>query len=171
MKENFLFSLGEVLKHEGGYVNDPADPGGATNKGITQHVYDDWRAGEGLVKRGVQFINEYETGVIYKKLYWDSCCCDDLPSGLDYAVFDFAVNSGVNRASKYLQRAVAVAQDGEIGPFTIRAVATLPLMLLISRLCNLRQNFLEQLPTFKRFGKGWTQRVTDVQTKAEEMAA
>lgn len=170
MKENFASSLAAVLVHEGGFVDDPLDPGGRTNKGVTQAVYDDWRAGENLPRRSVRYLNDYETGAIYKHRYWDACRCDGLPSGLDYCIFDFAVNSGVNRASRYLQRAVGVLDDGKIGPATLAAVVGKPLDRLINAVCTMRQAFLEQLPTFHRFGRGWTVRVAEVETRAKAMA-
>ncbi len=171
MKQNFPLSLAAVLIHEGGYVDDPQDPGGATNKGVTQAVYDDWRVGEGLARRSVRFINDYEVGAIYRRRYWGAVRGDDLPPGVDYCVFDFAVNSGVNRASRYLQRAAGVVDDGRIGPATLAAVKAKPAAALIAAVCDARQAFLEQLPTFARFGRGWTARVAEVRAKATEMTA
>lgn len=170
MKDSYAKSLEEVLKHEGGFVNDPLDSGGATNRGITQQVYDDWRISQGLPKRSVRYINDYEVGKIYRAQYWDKCCCDDLPAGVDYAVFDFAINSGVNRASRFLQRIAAVTEDGRIGPMTVNAVRMLQLPATIIALCNARQKFLESLKTFAHFGKGWTQRVQEVKILALQMA-
>jgi lysozyme family protein len=169
MKLNFSASLTLVLQHEGGFVDDPQDPGGRTNRGVTQAVYDDWRVGEGLVRRDVKLLNDYEVGAIYRKRYWDACRCDDLPVGVDYCVFDFAVNSGVNRACRYLQRAVGVADDGQVGAMTIGAAAAIPAIATIEKVCAARLNFLKQLPTFARFGKGWTTRVQDVCARAKVM--
>lgn len=169
MKLNFPASLALVLRSEGGYVDDPRDPGGATNKGVTQDVYNDWRAAEGLEKRSVRLINDYEIGAIYRKRYWDACRCDDLPAGVDYCVFDFAVNSGVNRASRYLQRAAGVADDGQIGAMTIAAVCAAQSIAIIERVCVDRLNFLRALKTFAHFGKGWTARVEDVCAKSKVM--
>jgi lysozyme family protein len=166
---NFASSLALVLQHEGGFVDDPQDPGGRTNQGITQTVYDDWRIAERLPKRDVKIINAYEVGTIYRGGYWNPCRCDDLPSGVDYAVFDFAVNSGVQRASRFLQRVASVAEDGVIGPETLRAIGTLYPLAVIDALCDLRLGFLQQLSTFKRFGKGWAARVADVDAKARDM--
>jgi lysozyme family protein len=171
MRANFAPSLALVLQHEGGFVDDPQDPGGATNKGVTQAVYDDWRAGEGLFKRSVRYINDYEVGAIYRRRYWNACRCDDLPSGLDYCIFDFAVNSGVNRAARYLQRAVGAVEDGQVGPATIARVAAQSVEYTINSVCDARLNFLRQLPTFSHFGTGWTCRVGDVRSKGEAMAA
>lgn len=171
MRDNFPAALAAVLEHEGGFVNNPRDPGGATNRGVTQEVYDDWRVSQALAKRGVRAINDYETAAIYKRQYWNACRCDDLPSGVDYCVFDFAVNSGVNRASRYLQKAVSVADDGHIGPQTLAAVATLSPTELIEAICAARLDFLKHLSTFDTFGRGWERRVVEVEGKAEAMAA
>jgi len=171
MKDNFGPSLAAVLIHEGGYVNDPQDPGGATNKGVTQAVYDDWRTSHGLVHQSVRLIDPPELEAIYRKRYWDFIRGDQLPAGVDYCVFDFAVNSGVNRASRYLQRAAGVAEDGQIGPMTIAAVGAKPASGLIGMVCDLRLAFLRQLPTFGHFGTGWTRRVEEVRARAKGMVA
>lgn len=170
-KCNFHPSLAAVLVSEGGYVNNPKDPGGATNKGVTQLVYDDWRTRLNLPKQSVRLLSDAEVEAIYKERYWDACRCDDLPDGLDYCVFDFAVNSGPTRAARYLQRAAGVAEDGKIGPMTLGAVATKGALRMIAELCQARLNFLEKLPTFRTFGRGWSRRVSQVQLKAAEMAA
>jgi len=171
VKQNLASSLAAVLLHEGGYVNDPQDQGGATNRGITQHVYDDWRRSQGLDPRGVRSIEQPEIEAIYRKLYWNACRCDDLPSGVDYCVFDFAVNSGPVRAARYLQRAVGVNDDGQIGPVTLAAVDAKPACETIAAISAARLAFLGQLPTFSHFGKGWSARVGEVGLKAAEMAA
>lgn len=171
MIANFAPSLTLVLQHEGGFVDDPQDPGGRTNKGVTQAVYDDWRTKEGLPKRDVKLLNGYEVGAIYKKRYWDAVSGDSLPTGVDYCIFDFAVNSGTNRAARYLQRAMGLLEDGQIGPLTIAAAAAESPASLIEKVCALRLNFLKQLKVFDRFGKGWTTRVSDVATQAKDMAA
>lgn len=169
MKENYQNCLNLVLIHEGGFVNDPRDNGGATNKGVTQAVYDAWRVSHGLEARSVKFINDAELGGIYGLNYWARIRGDDLPAGVDYAVFDFAVNSGVNRASRYLQMVIGVAADGKIGPATIAAIRN-PLAA-IGALCDKRLAFLRGLDDFDHFGKGWTSRVNDVAAKAKGMAA
>lgn len=170
MRENYALSLKLVLVHEGGFVNDPQDPGGATNKGITQKTYDAWRLGEGLPKRSVVNLNFWETTEIYRNGYWNKIEGDELPKGVDYCVFDFCVNSGIDRASKYLQRVVGVADDGRIGPQTLSALGMYSSKQVIDNLCDMRQAFLERQPTFAHFGKGWTTRVAEVRAKAKEMA-
>lgn len=166
----FSYWLPHILAHEGGYVNHPKDPGGATNKGITQATYDAWRLSRAEWQRSVKDITNDEVAAIYRREYWDRVKGDDLPNGLAYAVFDFAVNSGVSRASKFLQAALGVTQDGKIGPATIAAARDAPEVATINKLCDARMAFLRSLSTFATFGKGWTRRVEDVRAKASEAA-
>jgi lysozyme family protein len=168
---NFAPSLAAVLIHEGGFVCNPNDPGGATCKGVTQAVYDDWRASHSLSSQSVREIAEAEVEAIYFKLYWNAVRADDLPSGVDYCTFDFSFNSGPNRAIRFLQRVSGVAEDGKIGPQTLAAVNNVPPLRLIDKLCDLRLQFLQSLSTWKFFGKGWSRRVSEVRAKAKEMAA
>lgn len=165
-KENFGSSLAKVLVHEGGYVNDPADPGGATNKGVTQAVYDGWRRSHGEAVQSVRSISVDEIAGIYRLLYWDRMRGDDLPAGVDYAAFDFAVNSGVSRAAKFLQAVAGAADDGVIGRQTLDAVMRMGARQAITALCNKRLGFLRGLGIFWRFGKGWTTRVEQVRADA-----
>ena len=168
MKNNFEKALALVLEHEGLYVNHPKDPGGATMKGVTQAVYDAYRKVRGRPSQSVKFITDEELRAIYKFQYWDKVHGDFLPTGLDYAMFDFAVNSGVGRASKYLQAVLGVAQDGQIGARTLAAI-TNPVSI-INALLDRRMGFLRNLRTFLTFGKGWTRRVQGVRAKALDMA-
>jgi lysozyme family protein len=170
MRGNFERALAAVLVHEGGYVNHPKDPGGATNKGVTQRVYDDYRLHRGMAPRSVRHIQPTEIEDIYRRQYWDAVRCDDLPAGVDYCVFDLAVNSGTNRAARFLQRAVGVLEDGKIGPITIAAVKNVPPALLVDSICDERICFLRSLGTFATFGKGWTRRVSDVRDHSKAMA-
>lgn len=170
MRANFAQSLSLVLQHEGGYVNHPRDPGGATNRGVTQTVYNDWRVGSGLPERGVRDITDAEVMAIYKKLYWDKVKGDELPVGVDYCVFDFAVNSGVSRSTRYLQRSLGVVEDGIIGPATLKAAQAAEADCLVDGVCNARLSFLKGLTPFNTFGKGWTRRVEDVRSHAKAMA-
>lgn len=166
---NYAASLAAVLAHEGGFVNDPRDNGGATNKGVTQAVYDAWRRSHGAGEQSVRMISDQEVGGIYRMLYWARVRGDDLPAGVDYAVFDFAVNSGVNRASRYLQMVVGAKADGVIGPATIAAIHNPT--ATIGALCDKRLAFLRGLDDFDHFGKGWTARVNGVAAKAKGMTA
>jgi lysozyme family protein len=167
---NFEKSLALVLEHEGGYINHPRDPGGATNKGVTQAVYDAYRKTKSQSKRSVKFLTPDELRAIYKFQYWDMIRGDNLPRGVDYAVFDFAVNSGVAKASKYLQAVVGVPKDGIIGARTIAAISNRA--RVINDLCDRRMGFLRDLKIlFATFGRGWTRRVNSVRAMALVMAA
>lgn len=169
MENNFNKCLKLVLLSEGSFVNHPADPGGATNKGVTQAVYDDWRNNAGQPKQSVRHITDAEVSAIYRRNYWDKVRGDDLPCGLDYAVFDFAVNSGVSRAARYLQACVGTAQDGVVGPKTIATITDTA--ETIHALCERRRSFLMQLPTFPTFGRGWMRRINRVEQDAKDMVA
>lgn len=164
--DRFAHWLPHILKHEGGYVNHPKDPGGATNKGIIQSTYDSWRDRQGQPRQSVRNITDAEVAAIYRRDYWDAIKGDDLPAGVDYCVFDFAVNSGINRAARYLQGAVNAAQDGKIGPATIAALGSRTPQAIINEICNSRMAFLRGLSTFPTFGKGWTRRVEEVRALA-----
>jgi lysozyme family protein len=159
-----------VLRHEGGYVDHPKDPGGATNLGVTTGTLSTW-LGRKATKAEVKALKPASVAPIYERNYWKAARCDDLPAGVDYAVFDFAVNSGVARSVMALQRAVGVADDGEIGPITLRAVRNTDPQVLIKRLCTDRLSFLTRLSTWKTFGKGWMARVQGVEKEALKMAA
>lgn len=167
--ENFGRALTLVLKHEGGYVDHPADPGGATNRGITLATLSAWR-GRKVTKAEVRALTEAEAAVIYRANYWNVIKGDDLPAGLDYAVFDFAVNSGPARAAKHLQALVGTAADGLIGPKTLAVVRAKEPTDLIRRLTRSRLDFLSALPTWPTFGKGWRARVQGVEKDALAMA-
>ena len=161
MKENYPQALKQVLKYEGGYVDHPKDPGGPTNKGVTQAVYDNWRKSQNLSIQSVRAIADSEVAAIYRQEYWDRVRGDDLPSGVDFAVFDYAVNSGVSRAAKTLQAVVGVTQDGVIGPATIQATKTYVAMSITNR----RLAFMQSLSIWSTFGKGWSARIADVKAQ------
>lgn len=168
MKENYGRCLDEVLRHEGGKVDDPRDPGGRTAYGVTQNTYNAWRKKQGLATRDVFKITRSEIEAIYRNEYWNKVKGDDLPAGVDLAVFDFAVNSGVSRSAKYTQALVGVTQDGIIGPNTLKAVSAYKGKLNLD-LCDKRMAFLKGLSTWKTYGKGWTNRVNSVRSVSEEM--
>jgi hypothetical protein len=107
---------------------------------------------------------------IYRSKYWDAMRCDDLPAGVDYAVFDYGVNSGIARAAKVLQRFVGANVDGEIGPDTIAATAPADAAELINQICDERLAFLQSLRTWGVFGNGWGRRVREVRAAAVSMA-
>ena len=168
---NFPVCLKHVLKHEGGYVNHPRDPGGATNQGVIQRTYNSYRRRKRLPIRSVRKITKTEVGEIYKQQYWDKVRGDDLPSGVDNCVFDYAVNSGVGRASKELQRIVKSNVDGVVGLNTLVAVDGHSSARLINTMCDRRMSFLRNLRHWKTFGKGWTRRVKDVRSTSLRMAS
>ena len=170
MKSNYEEALAAVLKHEGGFSNHPKDPGGATMRGVTQAVYDDYRTNHSAVKQSVAKIEERELQAIYRQQYWDKVWGDLLPSGVDYAVFDFAVNSGVKRAAEYLQRVAGVTPDGQIGNVTLAAVKAKDAEMVVNKLCDNRLAFLKRLSTWGTFGKGWENRVVGVRALALSLA-
>ncbi|MFD2248972.1 lysozyme family protein [Pseudochelatococcus lubricantis] len=167
---NFDLVLPRVLAHEGGLVDHPRDPGGRTNKGITQRVFDAFRRRKSSPTRAVDHITDAEAKEIYKRQYWDAIRGDDLPAGVDYAVFDYAVNSGPAQAAKDLQRAISESADGAIGQRTIDATYGKSGQIIIDDLCDRRLAFLRRLKTFGAFGKGWTRRVEGVRKAASSMA-
>jgi lysozyme family protein len=170
VKKNFIDALAHVLKHEGGYVNHPKDPGGMTNLGVTKAVWEEWIGRESNEKE-MRSLTPAIVAPMYKKKYWDKIKGDELPDGVDYAVFDFAVNSGPGRAAKFLQELVGVNADGAIGPMTLTAVNKKDPKELVTDYNAKRQAFLESLPTFATFGKGWSTRVAGVNTEAIAMTA
>lgn len=144
---------------EGGYVNHPDDPGGATNMGVTQRTYDAFRSSQGLPKRPVRQLSRAEADEIFSKQYMDPVSFDELPSGLDYAMADYSVNSGPAKAIKDLQRVLGVSADGVMGKITLTALAERNVEDVIVDLCSGRMKFLRGLKTWKTFGKGWSARV------------
>ncbi len=157
-----------VLKHEGGWVDHPADPGGATNLGVTIRTLSDW-LGQPATKAEVKALTREKVAPIYRRNYWDRVAGDDLPAGVDYAVFDWAVNSGPKRAIIGLQRVVGVADDGRLGPITLTAVRGMDPTAIVNRLNDDRLTFLRQLSTWPTFGKGWSNRVAGVRKDALAM--
>lgn len=174
--ENFERALRLVLQHEGKFSNDPLDPGGVTLEGIIQRVYNAYRDSKGLDRRPLKpsmfgrqdWIQERDD--IYRRNYWNKVRADELPSGIDYAVFDGAVNSGPSQAIKWLQRAIGVDADGKIGPVTMAAVSKADPAAIITKLSDNRIEMLKSLSTWKRFGNGWSARVADVERISTEWA-
>jgi lysozyme family protein len=168
MKANFDYCLDVVLSHEGGFVNHPKDPGGMTNFGVTRSVYES-HIGRMVSEEEMQAITPLDVRPIYLDRYWHKVKADNLPIGVDLVVFDWSVNSGVNRASKHLQKAVGVKEDGIIGPMTLLAVLEKNPRDIILSLKNIRQDFYESLSHFKTFGKGWTSRNEETTRLALEL--
>lgn len=151
MKENFQRSVKAVLKYEGGYADNPADPGGATNRGITIATLRAWR-GHPVTKADVKALTEAEAVAIYKARYWDPIRGDQLPAGVDHALFDIAVNSGPGRVPQFSKLVTADPAA------SIRAI------------CGARMAYLRRLSTWRTFGRGWTTRVKRVEKEALSMA-
>lgn len=170
MKDNFDAAIKAILHHEGGYVNHPADPGGMTNLGVTKRVWEEW-VGHEVDEKVMRGLTPEKVAPLYKAKYWDKIKGDDLPAGVDYCVFDAAVNSGPGRAVKWLQGCVGVDQDGGIGPKTLAAVAAFDPKELVEDYAKRRLSFLMDLKTWPTFGKGWGRRVAEVQTSASSMLA
>lgn len=159
-----------MLKDEGGFVNHPRDPGGMTNLGVTAANWKAW-LGRDVTEADMRALTPAVVKPFYKAMYWDKVWGDRLPSGVDYAVFDFAVNSGPFRATSVLQKLVNTAQDGVMGPQTLAAVNAADAGALVRQYMDARLKFLKGLSTFSVFGKGWSTRVTRVRDKAQKMVA
>lgn len=170
MKTTYARAMKGIRISEGGYSNHPKDPGGATNFGIIQTVYDEYRSSQKLVKQSVKLITESEVNGIYKTRYADKVRYDELPAGIDYATLDGAVNSGVNRGAKWLQTALGISADGIVGAGTITAAAKADAIKTVKSMCAKRMSFLRGLTIFSTFGKGWTSRVSRVEAESVSMA-
>ena len=170
MKSNFEKALAHILESEGGFVNHPKDPGGMTNLGCTKAVWEEF-VGHPVSEADMRALTPASVAPLYKRKYCDKVAGDDLPAGLDYAVFDAAINSGPGRAAKWLQEVAGVPADGSIGKQTLAAVDAFSPLELIAQYNDKRLQFLESLPTFATFGKGWSNRVSSVQSIASQQAA
>jgi len=157
-----------MLESEGGFSNHRSDPGGMTNLGVTKATWENWvgRESDEAEMRG---LTPEKIEPLYKKKYWDAVRSDELPVGLDYLLFDFAVNAGAGRAIKTLQTAVGVTPDGGFGPMTMAAVQAVDPVELIERFSQAKEDFYRSLTTFSTFGKGWLNRVADVKQHATSM--
>jgi lysozyme family protein len=122
MIENFEQCLTMLLHHEGGFVNHPKDPGGMTNLGVTKKVYEEY-LGREVTEDEMRALTQEDVAPLYKKNYWDRVRGDDLPSGLDWSVFDWAVNSGPARSARALQTCIGATPDGAIGPNTLKQLS------------------------------------------------
>jgi lysozyme family protein len=163
-------SLVFVLRWEGGFVNNPNDPGGRTNRGVTQKVYDGWRARQGLPVRDVKLIDDREVEAIYESDYWLAARCDLLDDPLYLVQFDTAVNMGVGRAVRFLQMAVQCPVDGDFGPGTQKAFAACDRGAAVIRYCNAREGYylrlIEKNPKLATFKNGWMNRLNALRKEA-----
>ncbi|GLU26778.1 glycoside hydrolase family 108 protein [Brucella pseudogrignonensis] len=170
MKENFQKVIPYIFSEEGGYVDNPRDPGGATNMGITLSTLSAWE-GHTVSAADVKSLSSSTATKIYQQQFWNKIDGDSLPSGIDYAVFDFAVNSGPGRAAKTLQATLNMPQDGVIGVKTISALSGRSPEAVINALCDARAAWLKGLSTASTFGAGWLARVERVRSRALMLAA
>jgi lysozyme family protein len=170
MKDNFDKCLELILKHEGNFVHHPQDPGGMTNLGVTKGVWEEW-LGRPVTEKEMRNLTPKMVTPLYKRKYWDAIRGDELVSGVDYVVFDVAVNSGPGRAIKILQDCVGATVDGGFGPRTLAAVkiAESEPAKLINLYCDKRLDFLMSLRNFVTFSRGWINRVADVRESAIAM--
>lgn len=162
---SFTPALRFVLRWEGGFVDDPDDRGGRTNKGVTQAVYDKWRAAHGHPQKDVLHISDDEVAAIYEQNYWLRAKCDRLRDALDMTQFDTAVNMGVRRATRILQMAVGAEVDGAFGPATQAACDTCDLGTALIKYCEIRESLYRRFakaPGQAKFLRGWMNRLNDL---------
>ena len=157
-----------LLKHEGGYSNDPRDPGGMTNLGVTARAWSDFIHAD-TTEEEMRALTPNQVRPLYRIKYWNAVRANDLPGGIDYCVFDFAVNSGTPRAARTLQKAVCVMADGVVGPETIAACGALDVATVIADYTTERLKFLDSLAGWATFGKGGLKRVNEVEAAALAM--
>lgn len=171
MKQNYPQAIKLLLVSEGGNDDDPQDPGGRTSRGILQREWNIWRDTHPGLPEDVWQAPQDQVLAIYKQNYWDKLHCDELPSGVDYTVFDYGVNSGISRSAKVLQSFVHVPIDGAVGPVTVSATLKVNSVQLINSINAQRLAFLQGLGTWPRFGRGWARRVSEVKATSLQMAA
>lgn len=164
--DNFPFALRWLLKAEGGYVNNPADKGGATFAGVTAQTYASWRLSQKLPNRPIRDITPEEIEAIYRSRYWTTAKCDQMPGKLACTHFDGSVNIGPGNAARLLQRALGIGEDGNIGPATLAAIAKYEEMSLVDALLACRQDYYEDIvdrnPGQSVFLKGWENRLNNL---------
>ena len=168
MENNFDKCLELVLKHEGGFVNDPKDPGGATNLGMTQKTWEKW-IGHKVSIEDMKNLTVDDISPVYKSCYWGRVKSNHLPPGLDYCAFDASINSGVKQSSKWLQRSVGANDDGIVGSQTLKYVSHCSPVDSIHKFCDLRLTFLKTLKNWDHSGSGWNRRVDDVRKESLAM--
>ena len=139
----------KLIGNEGGYTPGKSDPGGETNWGVSKRSYPDV---------DIKALTLDAAKAIYRRDFWDRAQCDRLPPALAFQVFDGAVNSGIGSSIRWLQAAAGVAQDGVVGPLTIRAVGDMDAGVMIARYNGARLAFMASLSNFDVFGRGWARR-------------
>ena len=176
MQSNFEKAITAVLKSEGGFTDDPRDPGnrlpdgrkGCTNLGVTQAAWEAY-VGHPVSEADMRALTPEKVSPFYKRKFWDVVHGDDLPIGVDYLSFDFAINAGPGRSIKTLQEALGVTADGAIGPGTLSAIHAADPKELVEKFSEMKDNFYKSLPTFGTFGAGWLRRVAEVKVLADSM--
>ena len=169
MQINFPLCMRWLLQHEGGFSNHPEDPGGATMLGVTKATYEDY-IGRSVTIDELKALTQEDVEPTYRTRYWNACQADSLPPGVDWMVFDWAVNSGPKRASQALQRAVGSRADGMIGPKTLDAVARCNDVATIGKMYEEREAFYRALTTFPTFGRGWLRRNDETMNQSISLA-
>ena len=150
---DFDHAFEDLIGHEGGYVDHPDDPGGETKYGISKRSY----PGEDIRNMTLERAKE-----IYRRDFWGPAGCDAVPDEVKYDVFDTAVNSGVERAIVFLQRATGETEDGVLGSRTLQAVQSMPALRLKARFNGVRLRFMTDLRTWRSFGRGWARRIAAI---------
>lgn len=170
-QSSYAPSLARLKVHEGGYTNDPRDPGGPTNWGVT--IYDVRKyIKPGATAADVKALSWDEAARVYKARYWNALVCDDLPAGVDDSVFDYGVNSGIGRAGKVLRRALGLSDaHWEITDEVLAALAKRDPKAIIAWIADERLRFLKSLKTWDHFGKGWGARVAEVKAFSLQLAS
>lgn len=174
MKDNWNEFFEMLIHHEGGFSDDARDSGnkedghgnqGSTMLGVTAYNWAKW-TGKPAPKEVMRKLTKEDVKPLYKKNYWDTCSCDELPSGLDISIADLSVNAGKSRASKILQRILQVSQDGSIGKQTLTAVANFDPQELVEKYYDGREGFYKSLDDYKIYGRGWSRRNKETLEKA-----
>jgi len=169
MQNNFKECLDLVLKSEGGYVNNPADPGGMTNLGVTKRVWEEY-TGHGADEKEMRSLTPKKVAPLYEQKYWRPCYGEVLPRGLDFVVFSMGVNAGPGRSVKLLQQSLGCVPDGVIGPRTRELISASNTATLIAKFSESRREYYRALKTFPIFGKGWLARVDKEESESLQMA-
>jgi lysozyme family protein len=169
MSDFFKECLDLVLKSEGGYVNNPADPGGMTNLGVTKRVWEEYTGHEADEKE-MRSLTPEKVAPLYEQKYWRPCYGEVLPRGLDFVVFSMGVNAGPGRAIKLLQLSIGCVPDGVIGPKTRGLICDSNTATLIAKFSEARREYYRSLKTFSVFGKGWLARVDKEESEALNLA-
>ena len=169
MQGNFKECLDLVLKSEGGFVNNPADPGGMTNLGVTKRVWQEYTGHEADEKE-MRSLTPEKVAPLYEQKYWRPCYGEVLPRGLDFVVFSMGVNAGPGRSVKLLQQSIGCVPDGIIGPRTRGLISDSNTATLIAKFSEARREYYRALKTFPVFGKGWLARTDKEEQEALNMA-